>query len=189
MRRTILAFALLLAAVSASAGQRFSYIYARAGSNAVISKGSLDEILRLKERFTGSYLWVRMDGREYLIRDANALAEVDRACQPLRALEPEQRALRHKMKPLEHREDQLEDQIDEITDSVDDEDERMTEATRARLRDLEQQLRVVERELKQYEREEEDLDRREDELDRVFDGEVQRIADRAIRNGIAERVR
>jgi len=187
MRRTILAFALLLAAVSASAGQRFSYIYARAGSNAVISKGSLDEILRLKDRFTGTYLWVRMDGRDYLIRDANALAEVDRACQPLRALEPEQRALRHKMKPLEHREDQLEDQIDEITDSEDDEE--ITEATRARLRDLQQQLRVVERELKQYEREEEDLDRREDELDRVFDGEVQRIADRAIRNGIAERVR
>lgn len=187
MRRTILASAVLLAAVSITAGQRFSYIYARAGSNAIISKGSLDEILRLKERFTGTYLWVRLDGREYLIRDANAIAEVDRACQPLRALEPEQRALRHKMKPLEHREDQLEDQIDEITDR--DDDEEMTEAMRARLRDLEQQLRVVERELKQYEREEEVLDRREDELDRVFDSEVQRIAERAIRNGIAERVR
>jgi len=187
MRHTCFASVLLLAALSASAGERFWYVYSRGEPHGTISKGSLDDILALKKRFTGTYLWVRVDGRDYIIRDAGVLAEIERLGKPMRALEAEFRELHRKMKPHERREDKLEGEIDAITDN--DDDEKMTGAMRDRLRDLENQLRDVERELQQYEREEAKLERRESEVERVFDAEVERIAGRAIRNGVAERLR
>ena len=190
MRRTIFALILFSAALSAAARSRFTYIYAPTGANYTISKGSVDEIVKLNKRLSGAgpYLWVRLDGREYVIRDAGLLAEVERARAPLRALEPEQRELDRKMKPLEKREDRLENELDELTDR-DEDDEELTAAERDRVRELRAQLRDLRREMRQYEREENELDRREDELDRVFDDEVERITERAIRNGIAQPVR
>ncbi|HJQ39161.1 MAG TPA: hypothetical protein VKB93_18640 [Thermoanaerobaculia bacterium] len=178
MRRLIL---ILLLAVTASAGQRFSYVYSR-GNNAIISGGSVDDILRVHKRYSGPYLWVRSEGREYVMRDAGVLAEVNRAAAAMEAMEPEHRELKRKMKPLERKQDQLEDELDELYDNEDDE-----KIDRDRLRDLESQLRNVERELRVYEREEERFDRRHDQIEEAFDAELKRIVERAIRNGIAER--
>jgi len=187
MRRTILASALLAAVLSVSAGQRFSYVFARSdGSNITLTHGSLEDVLRLQKRFSGAYLWASRDGRQYLIRDAAVLDEVRRAAAGLEALGTEQRALDTKMKPVERRHERLERELDALTDREDDEDE--TPAERARIRELENQLRDLERELRPYENQERRLENRERDLERVFDAEVERIVERAIRNGTAGRV-
>jgi chromosome segregation ATPase len=187
MRRILLACLLLLTAVTAGARQRFSYIYSYGGNSyTTLSSGSVQDLVRLTKRFSGKYLWVSLDGREYLIRDPGVLAEVARGAAALEALEPGQRALHAKMRPLERRADRIEEQIDEITDD-DDHEERAE--MRGRLRDLERQLRDVERELRGYEREEQKLDRREEEIERVFEAELEKIVERSIRNGVAERLR
>jgi hypothetical protein len=186
MRRLILISLLVMTALSVSAKQRFSYVYTRGSSAHIsISKGSLEEILRLRKRYSGAYLWARIDGLEYLIRDAATLDEVRRAGSGLEALEPEQRALHNRMKPLERKEERLEDELDGL---YDDDDEIHTVAERSRIRELEVELRAVERELKAFEKDEERLDRREEALERVFDAEVERIVERAVRKGVAERV-
>lgn len=176
---------LLLLALPLHAGDKFSYVYQRADDSATISRGSLEEILRLKRRFTGTYLWARVDGRAYLIRDAAALAEMRKAFAPLEALTPHQRALRVKMKPVEQRRDRLERELDDLSDR----DDELTDAEHARMRELEQALRALEPELRKYEAQERDLDEREEALERVFDQEVERIVRRAVRAGVAERVR
>ena len=180
MRRLIL---LLLLALTASAGERFSYILSR-GTNTILSGGSVDDILRVHKRYSGAYLWVRSVGREYIIRDAGVLAEVNRAAAGMQAMEPDRRELRRKMTPLERKQDQLEDELDDLYDDMEDKD-----VDHNRVRDLEAKLRDVERELRVYEREEERIDRRHDQLEEVFDAELKRIVERAIRNGTAERAR
>ena len=189
MRRTLFLFALLLTALSCFAKERdhFTYVYSRGGNDKIsLSHGSLQSMLRIHKRFTGTYLWARLDGRDYLIRDAALLDEVSRAVAPLDALNAELKPLHEKMKPLERREDKIDRELDALTDNEDD--EKMTEATRARIRELERQQREVQRDLREYEREEERLDKKEDALDQAFDAEIRRIVERAVRSGVAERV-
>lgn len=193
MRRS-LAFSLLLAAaVTAFAGGRrgFTYVYARGGNStiSVTTHGSLDDVLRLQKRFSGTYVWAVIDGNQVLIRDAAVLAEVARAARPMEALTPDLEALHRKMRPLERRENQLDDELDALSDAHDDDDYEPSDREVERMRVLRSQLREVERELRGYEREEEHLDRRQEALERVFEDELESIVRRAIRTGIAERVR
>jgi hypothetical protein len=185
MRRMIL---LLLLALPLFAADRFSYVYSRPEGSDTISRGSLEEVVRLKKHFgNGAYLWARLDGTEYMIRDAAVLDEVRVALRPLDALRPQQRSLQAKMHPLEQREERLESEMDAITDRRDD-GERMSADDEARLDDLRRDLRDVRRELRVYEAEERTLDRREDELDKVFDAEIERIVRQAVRSGAARRL-
>ncbi len=189
MRRTLSIFALLLTALSCFAKERdrFEYVYSRAGNDKIsVSHGSLQEMLRIHKRFTGVYLWARLDGDEYLIRDAALLDDARRAAAPLDALHAEMKPLRKKMKPLEDREEKIDRELDALTDREDD--ERLTEDQRDRIRELERSQREVQRELREYEREEERFDHREEVLDKAFDAEIRRIVERAIRSGVAERV-
>jgi DNA repair exonuclease SbcCD ATPase subunit len=184
MRRLIL---LLLLAVTASAGDRFPYVYSRDSSKHwTISRGNVEDIVRLTKRYSGAFVWARVDGREYLIRDAAVLDEVRRAARPLEELEPAQRSIERRMKPVERQQEKLEDELDQLTDKADD--EALTAADHARIRDLRSQIRDLERQLHPLEQEERQIDEREEELDRVFDDEVERIVKRAIRLGTAERV-
>jgi Skp family chaperone for outer membrane proteins len=185
MRRLIL---LLLLAVPLLAGDRFSYAYSRPSGNATISKGSLEQVLKLRKRYTGEYLWARLDGRQYLIRDASALAEVRRAFVPLQQLEPYERALEAKMKPFEDQEERLESELDDLTDRDEDDDD-LTAAEEARVRTLRAELRKLRLDLRAFEAEERELDEKEEALEVVFDAEVERIVKRAIRTGVAERLK
>jgi len=110
----------------------------------------------LRKLETGPYLWVRLDGREYVLRDAAVLGEVKKTFAPLDVFEREQSALARKMKPFERRAEDLENHVDRLTDT---EDELSTEDEQ-RLRFLEQQLRDAERELRPFEEQERELDRR-----------------------------
>jgi len=69
MRRTILLSAVLLIALSATGkGQKFSYVFMRAGTTRTISSGSLDQILRIIRQYKCTCLWAELDGRRYLSR-------------------------------------------------------------------------------------------------------------------------
>jgi len=189
MRRTLTLFALLLTALCCFARERdrFTYVYSRGSrGDVILTHGSVQELMRVRNRFSGQYIYASLDGREYLVRDAASLEEARRAIAPLDALQEEMEPLRKKMKPLEAREEKIEDELDALTDREDD--ERLTDDERDRIRELERQQREVERDLRVYEREEERIDRKEEALDKVFDEEIQRIVERAVRNGSAERV-
>jgi len=189
MRRTLLIFAFLLTALSCFARERdrFTYVYSRGSrGNVILSHGELREMMRIKDRFSGIYLWARLDGHDYLIRDSASLDEARRAVAPIDAINAELEPLHRKMRPLEKREEEIDRELDALTDSEDD--ERLTDSQRDRIRELRSQQREVERDMRVYEREEERLDQKEDALDKEFDAEIRRIVERAVRSGVAQRV-
>ena len=187
MRRILLVSILLLTALSALGKERFSYIYSPGPGSETISMGDLETIVRVARQYRSPYLWAQLDGRRYLIRNDALLAEAHQAMAPLRALEPEREALRRKMKPVERRYERIEDEIDDLTDR--DDDEELTASERDRLRHLQNEIRALRPELRAYEREEERLDKKQDALDEPVDSAMKAIVQKAIRNGLAERVR
>ena len=77
MRTRLIALALLgCAALVITAKPRIEYIYKRSGSMHTRISGSFDRIGEVARRYHGEFVWLRMDGRNYLIRDAATLAEV-----------------------------------------------------------------------------------------------------------------
>ncbi len=171
----------------AGAEDRFPYIYRPdVHARSLHLRGSIADLEHVQKKLkTGPYLWVRLDGREFVIRDSAVLAELAKAFAPLDALDREQRALERKMEPFEARAERLEEQVDEIGDS----EEELSAEDERRLRDLEQRLREAERELRTFETDERELDRREESVERVVEEAVRDIAARAIRQGIATRFR
>jgi chromosome segregation ATPase len=165
----------------------FTYVYNRGDGVTSISRGSLEEILRLRKQLRGTYLWARIGRDGYIVRDAASLAEAERAFGPLRAHDQKLRALHEKLDPIQERAERLERRIDALTDL--DEDEDLSAADRDRLHQYERQLRALEDELRKYEAEERKLEDREEELDRAVDVEIERIIRRAVRDGRAERLR
>lgn len=186
MRRmtTLLA---LFAAMAAGAEDRFTYIYRPDGhARALHLRGSITALEHVQEKLeTGPYLWVRLDGREFVIRDSAVLAELAKTFAPLDALDQDQRALDRKMKPFEARAAQLEEQIDRLTDS----EEELSAKDERKLRDLEKQLRGVQHELRIFEKDVGELEHREVSVEGVVEEAVRGIAARAIRQGIAARFR
>lgn len=183
MKRLILVLLLALPLTAAE----FSYVYSRGEGADSISRGSLDEVLRLKKQYRGTYLWARVDGKRYLIRDAAALAEAERAFAPMREHGARLDALHRKMDPIQKRAEALERRMDALTDI--DDDEKLSPADKNRLREYKQQLRAVEAELQEYEEEERKLESREEELDHIVDTTIERIIRRSVRQGLATRLR
>jgi len=182
MRRITALLALFLA-VAAGAEDRFTYIYRPdVHARALHLRGSIADLEHVQEKLrTGPYLWVRLDGREFVIRDSAVLAEVAKAFAPLDALNREQRALERKVEPFEARAERLEEQVDRLSDS----EEELSAEDERRLRDLEQQLREARHELQPFEKDVRELERREVSVERVVEEAVRGIAARAIRQGIA----
>lgn len=185
--RQLATLLLLVTALAAHAEDGFTYIYrpdADANAKALHLRGSISALDRvLKKLQTGPYLWVRLDGREFVIRDPAVLAEVKKTFAPLDAFEHQQRALNRKMDPLERRAEALEEQMDRLTDTEDG----LSVEEEERLRVLERQLRAAQRELHPLEEQERELDRREEALEAVAEEALQRVVERAIRAGAAAR--
>ena len=182
MRHIALLFTLLIA-LSTGADSRFAYSYQRGSDDGVsIMRGNLDEWLRIKRTLgPGPYLWARLDGREYVVRDAGFLGELEDTFKPHRELDRELRKLTAQMEAHERRIDRLEDEIDDIRDRDDD----LSSADEARLRVLESELREAERALRPLEQRERELERREDEIDRRVDAALEELVKKAVRDGIA----
>ncbi len=188
MRRTILLAGLLLTAVSAFA-RNYTYVYSQGDhSHAVITRGSLENVLRVRRELSGTYIWVVRNGHEYVIRDAGLLGEVKKAFGPLQAFSPQQEALHAKMRPVERRADAIEREMDRLSDRDEDDDD-LTPAEEDRLRQLRRRMREIEVELRQYEREESRLDNIEEELEEQFEAKLDKLIDRAFDTGLVERLR
>ena len=184
MRNVLLALLLSLA-LAASADSRFAYSYQRlSDGNVTMMHGSLNEWLRVKRDLgPGPYLWTRLDGREYVIRDAEFLRALEAEFKPQRELDREMRRLEDEMEVIEERVERLEDQIDHITDRDDD----LSPAEETRVRELRSELREAERALRPFEERERELERREDAMDKRIDATIEQMVKKAVRDGVARR--
>ena len=187
-----IAFASLLAlALTAAAGNGFSYVLSNGNGNTVIA-GAIDmRFLRsIKSEWGDRFLWAKVDGRQYLIHDQGVLAEARAAFGPADALHAECEKLEARMRPVDERHEKLERQIDRIGDDLSDRDDLSHSERRQmeqRLDELERQIKPIAAELRQLEAEEERLDQREEKLVAVAEAKLRQIVERAIANGKAQR--
>jgi hypothetical protein len=172
MKRS-LSFAVLLVLAAAAAEARDSYVLHFGAGNSTTMSGSLEDFTALKGTITGDYLWVRRDGRRYVITDRTKLAEAWDYFAPERELRPQQREIERETRKLERESDALEDAQD---------DRQLTAHDRARLDELHAQERDLGRR-------EQALDEREEELDRIAERKLWQLVDRSIREGAARSVR
>ncbi|HEX8169664.1 MAG TPA: hypothetical protein VF824_03890 [Thermoanaerobaculia bacterium] len=181
----------LSGSVSASSPR---YIYRHNGKSYLVIDGTYPESMKsvasITDRYPGDFIWVRDARGAWLIRDAGVLAEAARAYAELDAMHPELEALEAKIRPYERRAEEVERELDEVSDSFDDEDLPKAERTRneRRMRELEQRLREAELAYKPMERNLETLERRADALEAIAEKKLERIMQRAIADGKAERV-
>ena len=191
MRTRLIALALLgCAALVITAKPRIEYIYKRSGSMHTRISGSFDRIGEVARRYHGEFVWLRMDGRNYLIRDAATLAEVRSTFRPVEELEPSLREVERRLKPFEQEMEQVEERVDELGDSLDD--DRLTDATRDdvedKIRDAETKMRAIEDKARVIERELERLEQESERRETIAEKKFEELVVRAVRQGIAERV-
>jgi hypothetical protein len=171
--KKLLAVALFFIAISAEARSKDAYILCSDGESvSALISGDINwrDTGSLCHRYGGSSLWVRRDGREYVIRDRDFLARAGALFGPIRQLGPEQRRIAAE-------EAKLDAEADRLSDGEDD-----SPAVRERLRELNRK----QREVAIRERE---IDRREEELEREAERALWRMVDRAITSGVAVRER
>lgn len=188
MRRTIFA-SLILLAFTASAGS-FSYILSHDGNKVISGNLDVDRLVRINERLHAPYLWARVNGREYVIRDKATLALATAAFRYTDAAHAEHERLEARMRPIKQREDEIEDEMDDLSDDLSDrEDLSRTERDRMerRIQELERLLKPVRQQLRALEAEEEKIDQREEKLEAQAEKELREIIDSAIRRGLAQR--
>jgi hypothetical protein len=173
MKPIRLALALFVVATTVTAATRDSYVFHFGGDrNSMTMSGSLKDFMAIRGQLDGDYLWVRRDGRTYVITDRAKLAEVWDYFAAERALRPEQKEIAKQTRKLEKESDALEDE----------DDRPLTSAERSRLDDLHAQ----ERELA---RREQALDEREEELERIAERKLWQLVDRSIGDGSARAAR
>ena len=172
MKRS-LSLATLLVLAAAAAEARDSYVLHFGAGNSTTISGSLEDFIAVKGTLSGDYLWVRHDGRRYVITDRARLAEAWDYFAPERELRPQQKEIERETRKLERESDALEDAQD---------DRQLSSRERSRLDDLHAQERDLSRR-------EQALDQREEELDRIAERKLWQLVDRAIRDGVARIVR
>jgi hypothetical protein len=172
MKRS-LSFAVLLVLVAVAAEARDSYVLHFGAGNSTTISGSIEDFTAINRTLSGDYLWVRHDGRRYVITDRAKLAEAWDYFAPQRELRPQQKEIERETRKLERESDALEDAQD---------DRQLSSRERSRLDDLHAQERDLGRR-------EQALDQREEELDRIAERKLWQMVDRAIREGSARIVR
>ena len=129
------------------------------------SRVSIRSVVALQKRLgDGRYLWTRIDGREYLIRDEAFLREAVALWAPIDALKPEQREL-----------DAEEERLDDRIDAIEDGDAKAEPGELERLRERDHVVTRRQRE----------LDQREEALEKVIEAKLRDMVEQAIRDGRA----
>jgi predicted nucleic acid-binding Zn-ribbon protein len=169
-----------------------SYIFKRGDRSYVVAGNfNIHNIEKVVNRWDGAYLWAKLDGREYLIRDNGVMDEARKAFAHLEANQAESDAIEARMRPVEKRVDELERSIDKLSDRIgDDEDLTASErrALETRVRELEKQMKPLEAQLRELEREEERFDQKQEVLEEAAEKKLEEIIRRAIARGAAERL-
>ena len=193
MRTRLLVFALLLFAVVAgvlTAGDKsMSYVYKRGDSSYTRLSGPISMIGAVAKRYGREFVWVRTNGRSYVIRDAATLTAVRNAFREVEAMEPSLREVEKRLQPFERQMETIEERVDAFGDQLDDENlgDSTRDAIEAKLRDAENDLRDVERRMAGIEREMERLEKEVEKREEVAEERFERIVKRAIETGVAER--
>ena len=172
MRRALFLPLLLLLATAAAWRPDDAYMLHVGKTDVIkmdVTNRTVREVVALRRRFGDEpFLWTRLAGREYLIRDKALLQQAAELWSPIEAMKPEQHMLGDEIRELDHR-------IDAI------EDHRAT----GKPGEL-QQLRERYETLSRRERE---LDRRTDEMEKVVEPKLRDLVDEAIRDGRARELR
>jgi chromosome segregation ATPase len=182
MRVKVLAFSLLLAA-PLFAGDHFPYFFKRANGSISRFNASIDTIGGIDNRWSGNYIWLERNGKEYLIRDAAILAEAGQAFASRDALQPQADAAEARLRPIEQKYETLEERLDELSDRLEDEP-----ALAAQVAEAERALDAVKPELHAAEQAEERIEREMDRREAIGEAEFEKIVLRAVEAGKAERV-
>jgi hypothetical protein len=189
MRKLLLL--LLALTFPASASGYFSYIYKNGDVTHMRSSTDIETMVALSKRWSGEYVWLKRDGRSYLIRDAGVLAEVRSAFAEMHAYEPTLRAAHERLHPLERKMERIERQMDRLGDRLSDDDDLDRDTRRSleeQLRKAEAEFQELEHDFKPAERESERMERELDRLERIAEERFEKIVIRAIDSGRVQRV-
>jgi septal ring factor EnvC (AmiA/AmiB activator) len=183
MRRSLLALALALVIAGialAGSSDRFAYIYKRGdGDTTMRINGSIESFQRMAKRWSGEYIWVNRNGKEWLIRDAAVLASAREVFKEMEALEPAVQAAEERLRPIEENAEALEDRIERFEDD---------ESREAEMREAERQLRAIEDQLRTAETAVERLDDEMERREEIAEAKFEKLVIRAIEARKAQRV-
>jgi hypothetical protein len=155
---------LAVLATIAMLGHKDAYVIST-GDNHTYN-ASIPELVAIQKRIPAKSIWVRRNGREYVIVDETTQRRALALFGPQMALGPEQDAVGREERKL-----------DREIDRLDDEDH-LTPAEKRRLSELRARMEVVEQR-------EQELDDREEELEREAERALWPLLDEAIRSGLA----
>jgi len=172
MRLRIVIVLGLASAIVALADSRLSYVFKRGERSRITASGSLENFERISKKYSGDFIWVQKNGREWVIRDEAVLAEANAAFREVDEFEPTLREAERKLQPFETQMEELEKRMDAISDRFDDES--LSDAARtdleAKLREVEEQVQALESRMRGLEealdRAEEVMDEREEKAER-----------------------
>ncbi|MEK6373942.1 MAG: hypothetical protein AABO58_14745 [Acidobacteriota bacterium] len=168
MKRLLL-IAVALTMLASSKPRRDGYILAYEDNMTFSGGVDFSFFKTLRERHPGKVLWVRRNGREYVVRDETLIMRARALFAPQGALAGEQVAIAREEAALDREEERLEDAA-------------KTPENRRRLDELRaKQAKLAERE--------QALDEREEELERAAERELWTLVDAAIRSGAAKSAR
>jgi hypothetical protein len=167
------------------------------GDRASISSGSLENLIAVRHRYTGSFLWARRRGREVVIRDPKVLAQANAVFEPLRELQPERDALEEQQRRLEKEEaalDAEEEELERDREALESDEDGATPsvspAMERRFDERQRQIDAARRPLEQRDRDleadERALDAREEEIEKRAEAKLWTLVDEAIARGVAE---
>jgi hypothetical protein len=169
MRRTILLFTILALSTAAAWRRGEAYMLHVGKTDVTMTSTNIEELVSLRHRLgDGAYLWVRIGGREWLIRDEAFLREATAMWAPIQALEPEQHALGEEERRLDHR-----------IDAVEDGKAKGEPGELARLRERDRVVSARQHEIEQ----------RSEAMEKVVEAKLRVMVDQAIRDGLAKPMR
>jgi chromosome segregation ATPase len=194
MRNRLLVLLVALTAAAAtvlSARETLNYIYRRGDRTYMRSDGDgLANLKALEKRYGSEFVWVRMDGKGYVIGDPSVLASVREIFAELDRLEAPMHQVEQRMKPHEREMERIESRLDAVTDQYDDEDlsDSRRQTLEAKMHDLEEEMHQVEKQMSGVEREMEKLEREMEKHEAVVEARFEEAVTRAIRAGKAQRL-
>ena len=162
-------FAEITDAAMRRGSRRRSYVLTTEINRAMISGGmSIENVVYLRNKYHGQFLWVRTKDGTWLIDDVDYLDRATAFFAEERALGPEQRAVSEEESQLDREEERLEDRHDSAS---------------------EKRLEEIRRRQREISRREQELDQREEAIENVAEDKLWALIDDAIRRGVTRPVR
>ncbi len=159
------------------------------------SNMDLDDLVKMRDRLAGDFLWFRRGGKAYRVVDAPTLSKAESLFAPMRALEPEFEELRRQERKLDAKENELDREGELIEQDLEDldadeeagiaVDENARRNLETRRDAIQSRMRDVEKEQRQLETVESRLDAREESLEAEAEAKLRRLIDETIKSGTA----